>query len=123
MPHNRRVLIVDDQRAIHDDFRKLLQAVPVSAAAALEKTILGESPLASVDYEVESAYQGEAGLEVVRHARASGQPFALAVVNARVPPRSERLPTDGNVVRAAAEHQGLSCTASSDTRAAELQPR
>jgi CheY-like chemotaxis protein len=69
MTHNRRVLIVDDQRAIHDDFRKLLEAAPASAAAALEQTILGESPLASVDYEIESAYQGEAGLEAVRHAR------------------------------------------------------
>ena len=50
MPDNRRVLIVDDQRAIHDDFRKLLEAAPASAALALEQTILGERPLASVDY-------------------------------------------------------------------------
>jgi PAS domain S-box-containing protein len=123
MTHNRRVLIVDDQRAIHDDFRKLLEAAPASAAAALEQTILGESPLASVDYEIESAYQGEAGLEAVRHARASGRPFALAIVDARMPPGWDGLLTVEKIFEADAEIQGVICTAYSDTRWHELQRR
>src|SRR5215831_20718292 len=123
MPHNRRVLIVDDQRAIHDDFRKLLEAAPASAAAALEKTILGESPLVPVDYEIESAYQGEAGLEAVRHARASGRPFALAIVDARMPPGWDGLLTVEKIFEADAEIQGVICTAYSDTRWHELQRR
>ena len=123
MPHNRRVLIVDDQRAIHDDFRKLLEAAPASAAAALEQTILGESPLASVDYEIESAYQGEAGLEAVRHARASGRPFALAIVDARMPPGWDGLLTVEKIFEADAEIQAVICTAYSDTRWHELQRR
>lgn len=123
MTHNRRVLIVDDQRAIHDDFRKLLEAAPVPAAAALEQMILGESPLASVDYEIESAYQGEAGLEAVRHARASGRPFALAIVDARMPPGWDGLLTVEKIFEADAEIQGVICTAYSDTRWQELQRR
>jgi PAS domain S-box-containing protein len=122
MPHNRRVLIVDDQRAIHDDFRKLLETVPASAAA-LEQTILGESPLASVDYEIESAYQGEAGLEAVRQARASGRPFALAIVDARMPPGWDGLLTVEKIFEADAEIQGVICTAYSDTRWHDLQRR
>jgi PAS domain S-box-containing protein len=123
MPYNRRVLIVDDQRAIHDDFRKLLEAAPVPAAAALEQTILGERPVASVDYEIESAYQGEAGLEAVRHARASGRPFALAIVDARMPPGWDGLLTVERIFEADAEIQGVICTAYSDTRWHELQRR
>ena len=123
MPKNRRVLIVDDQRAIHDDFRKLLGAAPASAAAALEHTILGESPLASVDYEIESAYQGEAGLEAVRNARAAGRPFALAIVDARMPPGWDGLLTVEKIFEADAEIQGVICTAYSDTRWHELQRR
>jgi PAS domain S-box-containing protein len=123
MPHNRRVLIVDDQRAIHDDFRKLLEAAPASASAALEQTILGESPLASVDYEIESAYQGEAGLEAVRHARTSGRPFALAIVDARMPPGWDGLLTVEKIFEADAEIQGVICTAYSDTRWHDLQRR
>jgi len=123
MSHNRRVLIVDDQRAIHDDFRKLLATAPASAAAALEQTILGESPLASVDYEIESAYQGEAGLEAVRHARASGRPFALAIVDARMPPGWDGLLTVEKIFEADADIQGVICTAYSDTRWHELQRR
>jgi PAS domain S-box-containing protein len=123
MPRNRRVLIVDDQRAIHDDFRKLLEAAPASAALALEQTILGERPLASVDYEIESAYQGEAGLEAVRNARASGRPFALAIVDARMPPGWDGLLTVEKMFEADAEIQGVICTAYSDTRWHELQRR
>ena len=123
MPHNRRVLIVDDQRAIHDDFRKLLEAAPASAAASLEQTILGERPLASVSYEIESAYQGEAGLEAVRHARASGRPFALAIVDARMPPGWDGLLTVEKIFEADDEIQAVICTAYSDTRWHELQRR
>jgi PAS domain S-box-containing protein len=123
MPDNRRVLIVDDQRAIHDDFRKLLGTAPASAAAALEQTILGESPLPSVDYEIESAYQGEAGLEAVRHARASGRPFALAIVDARMPPGWGGLLTVEKIFEADADIQAVICTAYSDTRWQELQRR
>src|SRR5215475_690464 len=123
MPHNRRVLIVDDQRAIHDDFRKLLEAAPASAAAALEQEILGESPLASVDYEIESAYQGEAGLEAVRRARGSGRPFALAIVDARMPPGWDGLLTVEKIFEVDPDIQAVICTAYSDTRWQELQRR
>jgi PAS domain S-box-containing protein len=123
MPHNRRVLIVDDQRAIHDDFRKLLEAAPASAAAALEQEILGESPLASIDYEIESAYQGEAGLEAVRRARASELPFALAIVDARMPPGWDGLLTVEKIFEADPDIQAVICTAYSDTRWQELQRR
>ena len=34
---NRRILIIDDNRAIHDDFRKILSP-PTIAAAALDAT-------------------------------------------------------------------------------------
>ena len=87
------------------------------------KRSYGESPLVSVDYEIESAYQGEAGLEAVRHARASGRPFALAIVDARMPPGWDGLLTVEKIFEADAEIQAVICTAYSDTRWHELQRR
>ena len=47
---NRRVLLVDDNPAIHDDFRKILRA----RCAA---------PVGELAFELTSAYQGADGVE------------------------------------------------------------
>lgn len=60
---NRRILLVDDTPAIHEDFRKILTAASTVAA-----------------FELESASHGEAGLAKVVRSRAAGQPYAMAFV-------------------------------------------
>ena len=68
--HNRRILIVDDSPAIHDDFKKIL--VPSNPAgndfASAEASLFGP-PKARAgdeqDFELSSAFQGEEALAAV----------------------------------------------------------
>jgi two-component system NtrC family sensor kinase len=87
-PENRRILLVDDTPAIHEDFRKIL--APVVACTGLdevESALFGAVAAAPVlGFDLDSAYQGEEGLAKVRAARQSGLPYALAFVDMRMPP-------------------------------------
>ena len=82
---NRRVLIVDDNRAIHDDFRKILTRRAASELGDLEAELFGAERASPIGFELTSAYQGAEGAALVRAARAADQPFALAVVDMRMP--------------------------------------
>lgn len=88
---NRRVLTVDDNPSIHDDYRRALCPIQKdSAVDALEASIFGgaaapASP-AGEPFEVEKALQGEEALERIRTALDRGQPFAVVFVDMRMPP-------------------------------------
>src|SRR5512140_6365 len=87
---NRRVLVIDDNRAIHDDFRKILSPATAMAAAsdATEAAVFGRptDAIAPTQFEVASAYQGQEGVQRVKEALAAGRPYALAFVDVRMPP-------------------------------------
>ena len=90
---NRRILIIDDNRAIHDDFRKILSPATVAATAldAAEAELFGK-PVAQggmvqqARYEIDSAYQGQEGVMLVKQALEAGRPYAMAFVDVRMPP-------------------------------------
>src|SRR5882672_1841044 len=79
---NRRVLVIDDNRAIHDDFRKILSPASATAAAldATEAALFGDSTEVApqTQFEVDSAYQGQEGMIMVATAIEAGRPYALA---------------------------------------------
>lgn len=90
---NRRILLVDDNQSIHEDFRKILSPADASQAAGLmdaRAAFLGaSSPAPSTGqptFELDSALQGQAAHEMVRVAIGEGRPFALAFVDMRMPP-------------------------------------
>src|SRR5215212_9609330 len=90
---NRRILLIDDNPAIHADFRKALAPHETAAVASLidlEAALFGESKQAArepeVTFEIHSALQGADGVQLVREAIAEGRPFALAFVDIRMPP-------------------------------------
>jgi two-component system, NtrC family, sensor kinase len=115
---NRRILLVDDNPAIHDDFRKVL-AAPKSANPQLleaEAALFGETPAVPLgaDFELHSAYQGQEALEKVRQAQAADKPFGLAFVDVRMPPGWDGIETVARLWREAPELQVVICTAYSD---------
>src|ERR1700728_1200127 len=87
---NQRILIIDDNTSIHEDIRKILgvasseDAAHDEEAAALFGVEIGAHN--DVPFEVDSAYQGEEGLEMVRRAADEGRPYAMAFVDVRMPP-------------------------------------
>jgi diguanylate cyclase len=93
-----RVLLIDDNAAIHGDFRKVLGKADDSGQAALasmEADIFGDAPdvAARPSFEIHSAYQGQEGVEMARTALASGQPYSMTFVDMRMPPGWDGLKT------------------------------
>jgi PAS domain S-box-containing protein len=115
---NRRVLVIDDNRAIHDDFRKILSAASATSAAldTTEAALFGAgaSPLVEIQFEVDSAYQGQDGLLLVEKALALGRPYAMAFVDVRMPPGWDGVETSRKIWKLDADIQIVLCTAYSD---------
>lgn len=117
-PYNRRILIIDDNAAIHDDFRKVLSCADnsTSALAATEFAMFGESAASIVrpTFELEFALQGNAGAEHVRDALAAHRPFAVAFVDMRMGPGWDGLETIEHLWAIDPHIQVVICSAHSD---------
>jgi PAS domain S-box-containing protein len=112
---NRRLLIVDDNRAIHEDFRKILCADDGTEFEGLEAAFF-EAPAASQQpkYEIDSGYQGQEGLALVQKACEEGRPYALAFVDVRMPPGWDGVETTSKIWKVSPDTQIVLCTAYSD---------
>ncbi|HXR06737.1 MAG TPA: response regulator [Candidatus Acidoferrum sp.] len=117
-PVNRRILVIDDNRAIHDDFNKILApgGAKHHALSAFEDSLFGGGEaLPEIEpFEVASAFQGQDALELVRRARDDGRPFALAFVDVRMPPGWDGVQTTAEIWKTDPDIQIVLCTAYSD---------
>jgi len=120
IPRNRRVLIIDDQESIHEDFRKILGG-PHSRSEALgeaEAAFFGETDSQSnlhLDvFELDFALQGQEGYELVRKAKQENRPYAVAFVDMRMPPGWNGIETISHLWQECPELQVVICTAYSD---------
>ncbi len=124
-----RILLIDDNAAIHRDFRKVLGAdVDDSAQAALavlEADLFGEarSVPSRPDFEIDSAYQGQEGVEMARTAAAVGRPYAMAFVDMRMPPGWDGLQTIEALWSADPDVQVVICSAYTDYDWSEVVAR
>jgi two-component system cell cycle sensor histidine kinase/response regulator CckA len=118
VPVNRRVLIVDDNPAIHDDFRKILGGAGPEAAEITdaEAVLFGRAPApaALAPFELTSAHQGEEALALVEDSITMGCPFALAFMDVRMPPGWDGIETIERIWKVYPELQVVICTAFSD---------
>ncbi|WP_210640566.1 EAL domain-containing protein [Pseudomonas sp. Tri1] len=116
VPANRRILVVDDTPAIHQDFRKILSS-PVNSDDSLDDTeslLFGTPQINRLQFQIDSAYQGEEALELVKRAQAEGQPYALVFADMRMPPGWDGLQTIEQLWKADPRLQIALCTAFSD---------
>ena len=116
---NNRILVIDDNQAIHDDFRKIFaQSAAGDDLAALESELFGGTESSAREPEatftVDSAMQGKDGFEMVRQARKEGRPYALAFVDVRMPPGWDGIETSLQLWVADPHIQVVICTAYSD---------
>lgn len=83
---NRRILLVDDTASIHGDFRKILGRAPATPQLdAAEAALFGRPLQAAGDgFELDSAYDGRAGADLVEVAMQAGRPYAMAFVDMRM---------------------------------------
>ena len=107
---NSRVLIIDDNRAIQEDFRTILgDQDPVRAA---EARLFGMP--AAVSFQMDFAAQGQEGLQLVEQALAAGSPYAMAFVDVRMPPGWDGIETTRRIWEVDPDLQIVICTAYSD---------
>jgi CheY-like chemotaxis protein len=115
---HQRILIIDDNEAIHDDFRKIFRSSSASESALAEAgAALFDEPAdhtGSRDFQIDSAYQGEEGLTRVQQARAENRPYAMAFVDVRMPPGLDGIETTNRIWKIDPEMQIVICTAYSD---------
>lgn len=93
----RRILIVDDNEAIHADYRKTLASGAVDELAAMKAGLFGDDePAAATStarFEIDSAFQGQEALEKVERSIREKNPYSVAFVDMRMPPGWDGLQT------------------------------
>ncbi len=92
---NYRVLVVDDQEEIHNDFEEMLVSGSTRRATDdLASAFVAESgKLVLPQFELSHATSGEEACDMARAGRESNRPFAMAYVDVRMPPGTDGIET------------------------------
>jgi PAS domain S-box-containing protein len=110
-----RILVVDDNPAIHADFRKILCREHGSELKDMEAALFGPSSASRRPaYEIDSCCQGQEGLAMMEKAQKEGRPYALAFVDVRMPPGWDGVETTSRIWKVCPDTQIVLCTAYSD---------
>jgi PAS domain S-box-containing protein len=123
---HRRILVIDDNRSIHDDFRKILAPAKTAddALKAAEAALFGTATPAqssSQTFTIDTASQGEEGLQMVKRALNEGQPYAMAFVDVRMPPGWDGIETTRQIWQVCPDMQIVICTAYADCCWSDVQ--
>lgn len=116
--NQKRILIVDDNEAIHQDFRKVFaSSCTESPLDNMQSMMSDEANVSNKElptYIIDSVYQGKEALEKVKKAVLEGQPYALAFVDIRMPPGWHGIETIQQIWQVDPDIQIVVCTAYSD---------
>lgn len=123
MEYRQRILLVDDNEAIHEDIESILSINKNNSDVELrqmEDDLFGRSWLAEPEvltetiYDIDHAYQGEQAIKMVDIAETEGDPYSLVFMDMRMPPGMDGIET---IQRIWANHpftEMVICTAYSD---------
>ena len=116
----RRILVIDDNPSLHEDFKKILVGISSEAEARLSKAAQGlfgtdvSTPIPKAEYELDFASQGEEGLNKVIAAQQEGRPYPLVFVDVRMPPGWDGITTIAKIWEKVPMTEIVICTAYSD---------
>ena len=122
---NHRILVIDDNHAIHADLRKILLG-EVKTQERLqddESFLFDVAAIPVTKFEIDSAFQGQEGLAKLQQSLAEGRPYALAFVDIRMPPGWDGVETIAHLWHAYPNLQVVVCTAYSDYSWNDIQRR
>jgi two-component system, sensor histidine kinase and response regulator len=117
-----RLLIVDDNAEIHEDFKKILLAARREKdrdTQDMEALLFGDGAAKNAvayapDYEIDDAYQGEEAVAMVEKALAEGRPYAMGFMDVRMPPGIDGIETIKRIWEKYENMEMVICTAYSD---------
>ena len=115
---NHRILVIDDNRAIHEDFRKILlrPTNQPNEMAEMEAALFGDTQATfqMPVFQIDSAYQGQEGLDLIEKSLQEEHPYAMAFVDVRMPPGWDGVETTAKIWEEYSDLQVVICTAYSD---------
>lgn len=126
-----RILIIDDNPSIHEDFRKIF-TVDASSQSLAEaaNAFFGDDDDSSeeslqkpLEVDLDSAYQGEEAYRKTIAAMNAGRPYTLAFCDMRMPPGWDGLTTIEHLWKADPNLQVVICSAYSDNTWADISKR
>ena len=122
-----RILVVDDNPSIHQDFKTiLLDEEDSTTLSTLRSQVFGDNTSTSVIktvYQLDFASQGKEGCEKVKQAGSEGRPYAVAFVDMRMPPGWDGLQCIEHIWEIDPNVQVVICTAYSDYSWSEITER
>ena len=124
-PSSNRILVVDDNPSIHDDFRKILCPAKSRVGASLANLsaeLFDEAPdqKAATLFNMDSAFQGQEALVKIQAAEQEGRPYSLAFMDVRMPPGWDGVRTISQIWKEYPHIQVVICTAYSDYSWAQI---
>jgi two-component system sensor histidine kinase/response regulator len=114
---SHRILVVDDNQAIHDDFRKILAADPAEDDFdAEEDAFFGIPEVApqKASFDLSFASQGLEALDLVTVATRGGRRYEVVFMDVRMPPGLDGIETTARLWEIDPDLQVVICTAYSD---------
>lgn len=124
--NNRRILVVDDNHAIHDDFHKVFRSDMGEASLNQARAALFGSPQLvqeSERYVLDCVDQGQRALAMVQSALKEGRPYSVGFIDMRMPTGWDGLETVERLWKEDPELQVVICTAYSDQPWDEIRRR
>jgi two-component system NtrC family sensor kinase len=121
-----RILVVDDNHAIHEDFRKTLcEDLSGKNFDEEDASFFGTAPPASgkARYELDFASQGQEALDLLATARDAGRRYSVVFVDVRMPPGLDGVETTARILEIDSDVQVVICTAFCDYTFAEIIKR
>lgn len=122
---NVRVLIVDDNQQIHNDFKSILTPelllvdVEEQELDELMSEVFAESPVSAFKhnpytFKLDFAFQGEEAAKMVDQAYFEKQPYSIVFMDVRMPPGWNGIETIQHIWKKHPELEMVICTAYSD---------
>jgi diguanylate cyclase (GGDEF)-like protein len=115
-----RILLVDDNPSIHEDIKKILQSQHDDPLASSEADLFGDavnpqsSQRSAVQFELDSAFQGEQAVAMAEEAVRVDRPFSMAFVDVRMPAGWDGIETIEHLREVDPNIQIVICSAYSD---------
>ena len=126
----KRILIVDDNEAIHFDFRKALEINKKNSGALneLRGKVFSDASKSNAytafpSFFIDSAYQGLEAVELIRKSIEKHEPYALAFIDMLMPPGFDGVTTIEKIWAIDPDLQIVICTAHSDYSYEEMYQR
>ncbi len=113
-----RILVVDDNAAIHEDFQKILgnRPLPATKLDNVAAELFGQPTKVAprTSFRLDYASQGQEALILVERSLQAQDPYALAFVDIRMPPGLDGIETIERIWQICPDMQAVICTAYSD---------